>query len=303
MRTAPVAFLMLIAAALIYGSIFSINKLAAAAGWPSLSFAFVQSLGAGIILAIAALLRGEPLRCTRAHAVSYLVIGGLVVALPISLLTYVAPHLPAATMTLVLALSPGLTFLFAMLFRQERFRWLGLAGIAVGFAGMLLLVSAGSELTASGAVGWFLLALLAPVMFALSNVMAALLRPPATGSTGMAAGVLLGSAAVLLPLLAIFGRPLLPPDAGAALPPALAAIAINAAFYVLFFEIIRRAGATFFSQFNYLAVLAGVGWGAALFGERPGLMFWAALAVMLVGVRLSLVAADTARRAAQQPSQ
>jgi drug/metabolite transporter (DMT)-like permease len=299
MRTAPIALFMLIAAALVYGAIFSVNKIAAAAGWPSLSFAFAQSLGAGIILAVVALLRGEPLRCTRAHAVSYLVIGGLVVALPISLLTYVAPHLPAATMTLVLALSPGLTFLFAMLFRQERFRLLGLLGVAVGFAGMLLLVSSGSELTASGAVGWFLLALLAPVMFALSNVMAALLRPPATGSLGMAAGVLLGSAVVLLPLLALFGRPLLPPDGAAALVPALAAIAINATFFVLFFEIIRRAGATFFSQFNYLAVLAGVGWGAVLFGERPGLMFWVALAVMLIGVHLSLTAAQTARRAAQ----
>jgi drug/metabolite transporter (DMT)-like permease len=35
---------------------------------------------------------------------------------------------------------------------------------------------------------------------------------------------------------------------------------------VLFFEIIRLAGPTFFAQF-YLAVLAGVGWSIAIFGE------------------------------------
>jgi drug/metabolite transporter (DMT)-like permease len=64
----------------------------------------------------------------------------------------------------------------------------------------------------------------------------------------------------------------------------LLASLVNAVFFVMLFEIIRRAGPTFFAQFNYLAVLAGVAWGAVLFGERPGLVFWLALALMLAGV-------------------
>ena len=67
----------------------------------------------------------------------------------------------------------------------------------------------------------------------------------------------------------------------------LIAIAINAAFLVLFFEIIRRAGPTFFAQFNYLAVLAGVAWGAMVFGERLTPTFFLAMGLMFVGVFLS----------------
>ena len=56
---------------------------------------------------------------------------------------------------------------------------------------------------------------------------------------------------------------------------------------MLFLEIIRRAGPVFFAQFNYLAVLAGVAWGAVIFGERLSIFVVAAMALMFVGVFLS----------------
>jgi len=56
---------------------------------------------------------------------------------------------------------------------------------------------------------------------------------------------------------------------------------------VLFFEIIRRAGPVFFAQFNYLAVLAGVAWGAVIFGERLSIYLVLAMVLMFVGVFLS----------------
>ena len=59
------------------------------------------------------------------------------------------------------------------------------------------------------------------------------------------------------------------------------------AFLVLFLEIIRRAGPVFFAQFNYLAVLAGVAWGAAIFGERLSIYVIVAMVLMFVGVFLS----------------
>lgn len=287
---------MLVLAAVVYGGIFSANKLGAEAGWTAMTFAFAQSVTAGVVLLAIGLARGEEMTPTRRHIVSYLVIGALVIGLPITLLTHVAPHLPAAGTTLVLALSPLFTLIFAMLLKLEAFRWRAAAGIAFGLAGVAVLVSPGSELGGGEAAGWFLLALIAPVLFASANVAASVLRPPATASLTMAAGVLIGSAVVLAPLMLLTGAWTLP-SAGAAeatIPVALAG-AINAVFFVLFFEIIRRAGPTFFAQFNYLAVLAGIGWGAMLFGERPGLLFWAALALMLVGVWLA-----TGRAAAER---
>jgi drug/metabolite transporter (DMT)-like permease len=150
-----------------------------------------------------------------------------------------------------------------------------------------LVVAPGATLGAPQAWAWFLLALAAPVMFAGSNVAAAILRPPASSSVAMGAGVLFGSALVLLPVMLAAGQFWIPERLDDAAIATLLAIAINAVFLVLFFEIIRRAGPVFFAQFNYLAVLAGVAWGAIVFRERLSIFLVLAMALMFVGVFLS----------------
>ena len=283
----PSTYAMLAAAAVIYGAIFTVNKLAAAAGVPPLAYAFWQSFGAGLVLWLVLTLNGERLRVTRQHLVGYVVIGALVIGVPITLLTYIAPRLPAGVMTLVLALSPPFTFMLSVLGRLEPFRVMGLFGLLCGFVGVVVVVAPGATLGSPDAWKWFLLALAAPLLFASSNVAAAVLRPPAASSAAMGAGVLFGSSLVLLPALLFTGQGWFPQAFDGGAVATLIAIAINAAFLVLFFEIIRRAGPTFFAQFNYLAVLAGVGWGATVFGERLTLTFFLAMVLMFVGVFLS----------------
>lgn len=284
MSPAVVNVVLLVTASVIYGSVFSLNKLAAEAGWQPMQFAFAQSLLAGLVLAVFVMLRRQLPRPSLRLGLACLVIGSLFVGLPITLLSHVAPHLPAAMTTLVLALAPVVTLAFAILLKIETFRWQALAGIACGLAGIAILVAPGAAEGSNAEAGWFLLALLAPLMFGLGNVLSSLLRPPVTASTVMAGGSLLGSALGLLPLLALSGLLYWPPLAPGATAPWLLASLVNAVFFVMLFEIIRRAGPTFFAQFNYLAVIAGVAWGALLFGERPGLVFWLALALMLAGV-------------------
>jgi drug/metabolite transporter (DMT)-like permease len=286
-RRSPLDYAMLLAAAVIFGAVFSVNKLAANGGAPALAYAFWQSFGAGLLLWIVLTLRGERLNVSRAALVSYIIVGALVIGIPISLLTYIAPKLPAGVMTLVLALSPPFTFVLGVLARVERFRWLGLIGLVFGFAGVVLIVTPGASAAEPIAWQWFLLALLAPVMFAGANVSAALLQPPASSSVATAAGVLFGSALVILPVMLLACQAWVPTRLDDAAIGTLLAIAINAVFLVLFLEIVRRAGPVFFAQFNYLAVLAGVTWGAAIFGERLSLYVIAAMVLMFVGVFLS----------------
>jgi drug/metabolite transporter (DMT)-like permease len=283
----PLDYLMLLSAAAIYGAVFTVNKLAAKAGVPALAYSFWQSFGAGLVLWIALTLSGERLGVSRRDIISYIVIGALVIGLPISLLTYIAPKLPAGVMTLVLALSPPITFVISVLARVEGFRWLGLVGLLFGFAGVVLIVAPGATLGGTEAWKWFLLALLAPVMFAGSNVAAAVLPPPASSSVTTATGVLFGSALVLLPMMLVSGQTWLPQQIDSGAIATLLAIAINAVFLMLFLEIIRRAGPVFFAQFNYLAVLAGVAWGALIFGERLSIYIFSAMALMFVGMFLS----------------
>ena len=218
---------------------------------------------------------------------SYIVIGALVIGLPISLLTYIAPKLPAGIMTLVLALSPPFTFIISVVARVERFRWLGLIGLLFGFAGVVLIVAPGASLGGAEAWKWFLLALLAPVMFAGSNVAAAILPPPASSSVATGAGVLFGSALVLLPVMLIRRTNLVPDAARSGSDRNAARHRHQRRLSVLFLEIIRRAGPVFFAQFNYLAVLAGVAWGAVIFGERLSIYVALAMALMFVGMFLA----------------
>jgi drug/metabolite transporter (DMT)-like permease len=136
--------------------------------------------------------------------------------------------------------------------------------------------------------GWFLLALCAAVMFAAANVLSALLRPPAETSLAMGCGVLLGAAAVLVPICAATGQGYwfegFPSRGDVAI---LLAIAVNAAFAVLFLEVIRLAGPVFFAQFNYLAVLAGIAWGWLVFQETLSALVWIAFVLMAAGVVLT----------------
>jgi drug/metabolite transporter (DMT)-like permease len=281
------SYAMLIAAAVLFGGLFSVNKWAAIGGVPALAYTFWQSLGAGALLLVIVTLAGDRVGVSRQHIVGYLVIGALVIGFPISLLTYIAPKLPASVMTLVLALSPPFTFAISVLVGIERFRVFGLLGLVAGFLGVLTLVAPGTTLGAPGNWKWFLLALTASVMFASSNVSAALLRPPAASSAAMSAGVLLGSSLVLLPIMLLAGQGWVPQRLDTGVIATLLATGINAAVLVLFFEVIRRAGPTFFAQFNYLAVPAGAAWGALIFHEHLSVYFFVAMLLMFIGMFLT----------------
>jgi len=287
-RLAFHVFLLLLAAA-IYGAIFPVNRFAAEAGWQPLSFAFQQALWAGLALVLAGLAAGVRPGLTGAHLRAYVAIGGLVVGLPMGLLVAAASHLDASVVTLVLCLSPIFTLVIGSLLGIERFSSAMLLGMLLGIAGIAVIVIPQSAVLRAGTWGWFLVSLGAPVMFAAANNLAKYLRPPATPSLAMASGTLLGAAAVALAVLLLAGETMvLPPAAPAQLWPLAAAVLINAAFYYLFFEIIRIMGPARFSFFNYLAVAAGVVWSMAIFREQPTGLYWLAILIMFGGMYLAL---------------
>jgi drug/metabolite transporter (DMT)-like permease len=289
-RYIPLA--MLIAIAIIFGALFSVNRFAITGGVPPIAYAFWQSLGAGL-----ALIRGALPRLGPIYLRTYFVSGALGIGIPISLLSFAAEQLPASVVTLVLALSPPLTYLFALILRMEQFRLIAILGIFVGLSGVVLLVVPDASLPGAEAAGWLLLAFLAPVCFAMVNVFAGRFRPPEAPSVMLACGLLLASALFLLPIMFATGQAYLPVGGiGLGDWAILMATAINMLFWLLFFEIVRRAGSVFFAQFNYLAVLAGIAWAVIIFGKRPNAYIWGALALLFIG--LFLVNRGIAKQAA-----
>jgi drug/metabolite transporter (DMT)-like permease len=280
---------LLLLAAVIYGAVFPVNRFAAEAGWQPLSFAFQQALFAGLVLAIAGALGGIRPALSGKHLGAYVAIGGLVVGLPMGLLVAAANHLDASVVTLVLCLSPILTLFIGAMLGIETVSRNMLIGMLLGIIGIAVIVIPQSAVLRQGTWGWFLLSLGAPVMFATANNLAKYLRPPATHSLAMASGTLFGAALVSLIVLLLFGeRMILPPANAAQLWPLAAAVTINAAFYVLFFETIRIMGPARFSFFNYLAVAAGVLWSMAVFREQPANLYWLAILIMFSGMYLAL---------------
>ncbi|BCM20747.1 DMT family transporter [Mesorhizobium sp. J8] len=285
----PTDAALLLLAAAIYGGIFPVNRLAAETQWPPVGFAFAQSLAAGVTLVLAAAVTGGRFALTAGQVRTYLILGGLVVGLPIGILVSAAPHVDASVLTLVLCLSPIFTLCIGALAGLDRFDWRTLAGMLLGVAGVAVLALPDAGVVGSDGVVWFLVALLAPVMFAAANNCAKWLRPEGASSAVMAAGTLLGAAVVAGVVMLALGGAALPSEwTGRTATPLVLATAINAIFFVLFFELVARMGPTRFSIFNYLAVAAGILWSLAVFDERPAASFWLALVLMLAAMYLVL---------------
>ena len=132
------------------GLMVSLIRLATTGGVPFIAFAFWNTvLGAAVLLAIA-LARRTPPRWQFDHLRTYAILGALGVAMPMFVFAFVAPKLPAAIVAVTQTLIPIMTYALALAVGVERFRWPSVLGIALGFAGVLLIVVPGGSLPEPG---------------------------------------------------------------------------------------------------------------------------------------------------------
>ena len=282
---APIHVFLMIFIGAIYPLLFTLNNFAVGSGTPAIAFTFWQTLGASLILFAIGAVRRELPRLEWPHMRAYFIIGGTGIAAPIALLTWLSTKLPVGIMSIIVILSPLITYLLALAFGLEKVRLLSLAGIVCGLAGILLLIIPELDLPESGMVWWLLLALLAPAGFALTNVLAVLIRPPDSPPVSFSCGLVSAASVMLLPAMFLFGQEYVFPGPSAWADVAiLGAATITCLMYVTFLIIVKAAGPVFFSQFNYVIVVAGLGWGILLKSESYELHVWLSAALMLSGV-------------------
>ena len=270
-----------------YGSLFAANKVIADAGFPVLAYLFWQALLGGLILLALQSLRGRRPGLSPRALGHYVASASFGMLIPTGVLSLVADKIPASVLTLTMTLVPSLTYVLAFVLRVESFRWLSIAAILLGLGGVLLIVLPDGGLPDASAAIWILPALLAPVSAAANNLIVATLRPPDSGSLALGAAVLLGGAVVVLPVAAVTGNLVVFWDTPAGLTGVLWAGVSQAVGFFCLYEVIRRAGPVFFSQISYVIVACGIGWGFALFAERPSAWVWAAVALMTFGLGLA----------------
>jgi drug/metabolite transporter (DMT)-like permease len=221
----------------------------------------------------------------RRHARFYLLIGAVNIAAPFALYSYAAMHAPASLLSIVNATAPIFGLAWSALLRDERVTLRKAAGLALGIAGVALIVRPPDGAAAGPQLGPALAAALAACCC--YGVTGVLMKRFSSGASprGMAAGNQLAAALVLLPLL-----PFLPPLAPLTLVVianmlALALLASGVAF-LLYFRLIADVGATRALTVTYLIPLFGVLWGWIFLGETLPAAALAGGALILAGTAL-----------------
>lgn len=274
---------------------FPVGKLAGAAGISPLVWSLLISAGAGLVLALALWALRDRMPGDRRHLRYYLVTGAVSNALPNLLVFSAMPQLGAGFTAIFLAFSPILTLLLHSILQRRRPSALGAAGIALGFAGALVIVLSKGGVDSPGGASalWLALAFLIPLLLACGNVYRTLAWPPGTSGLALAAGTNLGAAAVLAVLSLLWTGGLPVATALAAPGLLLTQVAISAAMFAVFFRLQRVGGPVYLSQIGYVAAAVGLASGSFVLGEHYGVLTWLGALVVAVGVLMTTRAQQT----------
>ena len=280
--------LLLLAVGTLLGLNFPLGKLAQAAQMPAVLWAALISLGASTLLGAWLLLRRRPVVCDAQH-LRYFVITALVsYALPNLLVLAAMAHLGSGPTAMMFTLSPLFTALLSRLAGLRAPARLEYWGIAIGFGGALLVALARGEAGRPAAWLWVGVGLLIPLLLALGNVYRSLDWPPRADATWLAVGSHGVAALLLLALCALTGAWRgLPALAGV---PWLAAAQVAAAvlMFPLFFRLQALGGPVLLSQIGTVGAGVGVAVGAGLLGERYPPLVWGGVALIALGIGLTV---------------
>ena len=280
MKNADLAELVLLAA--LWGGSFLFLRMGAAEFGP-VALAALRVIGAALFLMPLLALRGE-LGVLRRHWRAIFVVGITNSALPFLLFAYAALSITAGLAAIFNAASPLFGALVAWWWLRDRLTPPRIAGLVIGFAGVLWLAwdNAGFK---PGGSGWATLACIAAAL--LYGFSANLTKKHLTGVAPMAvaAGSQLG-AALVLALPAALWWPSVAPSGQAWLTTVLLAVFCTGVAYLLYFRLIAHVGPANAIAVTFLIPAFAVLWGWLFLDERIGVSMIAGCAVILLGTGL-----------------
>lgn len=280
-------WLLLVGLAAIWGSSFPFYKIMVAQ-MPPMTIALGRTAIAALTLNLVLRARGERIAATRRDAFWFVVCGILNNALPFSLIAFGEIRLSAGLASILNATTPIFGILVAhMLTDNERLTGPRLAGVLLGFGGVAVLL--GPSLAGAGAgSGARLLAEAACLASALAYAFGGVFSRRLSGHSALriAAGQATAAALVMIPLVVVFDRPWTLPMPGPAALLSLAAIglACTALAYVMYFRIMRAAGATNMLLVTLLVPVSALILAALLLGETIRPNAFAGMALIALGL-------------------
>ena len=258
---------LLISLAVIWGASFFFGRIAVLE-IPPFTVVFFRVFIAAVSLWIFVALTARTVPLTIRFAGSMAVLGLINNAIPFSFILYGQTEIGSGLAALVNAMTPIWTLIIAnFTTSDERFTANKIVGIAFGFLGVGVMM--GSDIVnglyasalAQGSV------LLATVSYAVASIYAKRLKSydPISISTGQ----LTASSILMLPIVLLVDFPwTFPAPSGMAIfSVAMIAVVCTALAYILYFEILSSAGATFVSLVTFLVPVSAIMLGVLLLGE------------------------------------
>lgn len=284
--TLPSAFgrsewILLLATALIWGSSYLLIAIALE-GLRPLAVTFLRvALGLAVLSCVPAARTGAPSPADRPR-IAFL--GALWLAIPLTLYPIAQRHLNSSAAGMITGSQPLMAAAIAAVLLRRRPASAAGVGLAVGFAGVVLVVSSSTSGGSTASVDGAILILLAVACYALATNLAVPLQQR-YGALALIRWALL----VAFTVLAVPGVVALAessPTLGslAAIIP-LGALS-TAAGYLTFATLVGRAGATRGAVAIYLVPVVAIALGAVFRGEHPGAGALAGAALVTVGAVL-----------------
>lgn len=263
----------------LWGASFLFMRIAAPAFGPIPLIEVRVASGALFLLPILALREGLPALAQGWRRVALMGVANT--AIPFCLFAFATLSVTGGFAAIINATSPLWGAVIARAWLGERLSGSRVAGLAIGFAGVLLLAGDKAGLR-DAAAGLAIAAALAAAF--LYGFAANFARRHLTGlpPLAIAAGNQLAAAAVLLvPAWLLWPEHAIPPRAWAAA--LVMGVASTGLAFILYFRLIARAGAAFALAVTYLIPMFAMLFGAAVLDERPSVIELAGCAVILVG--------------------
>lgn len=228
-----------------------------------------------------------------------LVVGLLNTAIPFCLFNYGMMHLEAGLGAILNGTAPMFGIIVAYLFLKEKIGVVGLIGVLLGFAGVVLISYEQTSGTAAGLLPIIAL-LVATLCYGLATVYIKSQLSHAK-PFAIAAGSQFFTALILLPI-ALFNLPDQLPSAKASYSALILAFVCTGLAYVLYFDLIAKIGASKALIVGYLVPLFGVIWGYIVLNESLSIKELGGGALILLGVVLATNVLSNFKRKAKLTS-
>jgi drug/metabolite transporter (DMT)-like permease len=271
----------LLALSAIWGASFLFMRMGAPVLGPTLLIGCRVLLAALFLAVVGAALR-KPLDVRR-NALHYLVLGLFNSALPFLLFAFAARTLSASLLSILNATAPIWGAAIGALWTRTALSARALLGLALGVAGVALLVGFDPSTLRAGAPLAVALALSASLSYGIATNYARSARKvePFANAHGS-----MWAATLLIAPLVPFAPPAAMPDLTIALAVLALGVVCSGIAYLLYFRLIADIGAASALTVTFLVPVFGVLWGHLILGEPLGWNTLAGAAIVIVGTAL-----------------